>query len=233
MSMKQIGIESCKRHLQTEAHQPIYPFNLQKRIVLGCALPLYPLQMLHKFALKKVKFRTVESAEKIKSQFSKALRGALVAHYGKLPAASVLSREFNLRARGVDSISQESARRWLRGLSMPTQDKLGILQAWLSLDLNIILCAQGGLENGLSAAHVRRSRDKRLDPMLSKEPSDDGGFSKSLLQMLDRLSNSERIFMMDIVGLLASRTISESASPPKAAASAHPPKLPPGESPPG
>ena len=47
---------------------------------------------------------------------------------------------------------------------MPTQDKLRSLQAWLSFDLNIILSMQGGLENGLSAAHVRRSPDKRQDP---------------------------------------------------------------------
>lgn len=53
---------------------------------------------------------------------------------------------------------------------MPTQDKLRILQAWLSFDLNIILSVQGGLENGLSAAHVGRSPDKRQDPRQANQP---------------------------------------------------------------
>lgn len=156
----------------------------------------------------------VESAEKIREQFAKALREALVTHFGRLPAASILAREFNLRAYGVEAISQESARRWLRGLSMPSQDKLGILQSWLSLDLNLILRSQSGPKDGLADRATHEARRKRFEPTPSREPSDDGGLSKMMLLMLDRLSNSERVFMLDLMGLLASRADRSITNPP-------------------
>jgi hypothetical protein len=78
-------------------------------------------------------------AEQIRKKFSRALREALVKQLGRLPPASYLSRHFNLRARGVGSVSQESARRWMRGLSVPSPDKLSVLATWLGLDIQEIL----------------------------------------------------------------------------------------------
>jgi hypothetical protein len=71
-----------------------------------------------------------------KSAFSRLLRECLISRYGKLPSASFVAREFNIRAYGCEPITQESARRWLRGLSIPTGNRLGVLQAWLKFDLN-------------------------------------------------------------------------------------------------
>jgi hypothetical protein len=58
-----------------------------------------------------------------------------------VPAAAVIARDFNLRAYGIDPITQESARRWIRGISIPEEDRLKILIEWLSLDFNEVLCS--------------------------------------------------------------------------------------------
>jgi hypothetical protein len=71
-----------------------------------------------------------------KAGFSRLLRETLASRYGKLPSAAFVAREFNLRAYGCEPITQESARRWLRGLSIPSGKRLGVLQAWLKFDLN-------------------------------------------------------------------------------------------------
>ncbi len=50
----------------------------------------------------------------------------------KKPSATVLEREFNLRWRG-DPVSSHAARKWLKGMSVPTQDKLQVLARWLDV----------------------------------------------------------------------------------------------------
>ena len=74
--------------------------------------------------------------QKLKDVFSKALVQALIARYSTMPSAAFVAREFNLRALDIDPISQESARKWLRGLGVPKLNKLVILQVWLGIDLN-------------------------------------------------------------------------------------------------
>ena len=76
----------------------------------------------------------------MREQFSRSLRESLKARYGKLPSAAVLARDFNLRAYGVSPITQESARRWMRGESFPKPEYLQILIHWLgvSLDANVL-----------------------------------------------------------------------------------------------
>ncbi len=76
--------------------------------------------------------------QKIKDTFSKALAQALIARYKKIPSAAFLAKEFNLRAKDIYTIRQETARKWLGGLAVPELDKLLIIQAWLELDLNSI-----------------------------------------------------------------------------------------------
>ena len=71
----------------------------------------------------------------VKDQFARLLKEALSSHFGKMPAVAVVTREFNLRAHGVEPVTQESVRRWLKGISMPEERKLRILTTWLKLDL--------------------------------------------------------------------------------------------------
>ena len=70
--------------------------------------------------------------------FALALANSLLARYRKIPSASFLAREFNLRARHCEPITQETARRWLKGMALPKFDKLVLLRSWLDLDLNAL-----------------------------------------------------------------------------------------------
>ncbi len=73
-----------------------------------------------------------------KQAFSRAINQALLAHYGRTPSAAVTARDFNLRNRETPPISEETARRWMRGLSLPEGDRMSVLVKWLGLDLNTI-----------------------------------------------------------------------------------------------
>lgn len=75
----------------------------------------------------------------LKEHFSRSLREHLKNYYGKVPSASIVAKDFNLRASDIDPISQESARRWIRGVSLPDQDRLRVLIEWLNLDFNQVL----------------------------------------------------------------------------------------------
>ncbi len=78
----------------------------------------------------------------IKDNFSALLRDSLRSRFGRIPSAAVVAREFNLRAYDTAPISQESARRWIRGVSLPEEERLRVLVNWLDLDFNKVLRAQ-------------------------------------------------------------------------------------------
>ena len=76
----------------------------------------------------------------IKNRFSTSFNQQLLSYYRRIPSASILARDFNSRAHGIMSpISQETARRWIRGLSMPEMDKLQILIQWLEINIDLNL----------------------------------------------------------------------------------------------
>ena len=75
----------------------------------------------------------------MKDQFAKTLSRYLLEYYGRIPSASILARDFNLRTgTHVAQISPETARRWIRGLSMPEMDKLQVLVDWLHLEIGFL-----------------------------------------------------------------------------------------------
>lgn len=63
--------------------------------------------------------------------FSERLRKALEA-MGVRPSPTVVANEFNLRYWGR-SITAHTARNWLLGQALPTQDKLVVLADWLQV----------------------------------------------------------------------------------------------------
>ncbi|GAB1394404.1 transcriptional regulator [Rhodocyclaceae bacterium] len=67
--------------------------------------------------------------------FSRRLRQALVAAGVDERSPTALARRFNLRHKSDsgEGVSVNAAYRWLRGESIPTQDKLKILAAWLGV----------------------------------------------------------------------------------------------------
>ncbi len=86
--------------------------------------------------------RPMRKTNDIKDNFSALLRDSLRSRFGRIPSAAVVAREFNLRAYDTAPISQESARRWIRGVSLPEEERLRVLVNWLDLDFNKVLRAQ-------------------------------------------------------------------------------------------
>lgn len=72
------------------------------------------------------------SNPKEKEAFSRRLRQALAAAGEDDRSPTRLLREFNRRHKGGD-ISIHSAHKWLRGETIPTQDKLRTLATWLGV----------------------------------------------------------------------------------------------------
>lgn len=59
-----------------------------------------------------------------------------VVYRGRIPTAATLAAQFNYRVQDSEApISQETARRWLRGKCLPDETRLRILAQWLSMDL--------------------------------------------------------------------------------------------------
>ena len=81
---------------------------------------------------------TYATTQELKERFSKKLREAVRIFYGCLPSASIIARDFNLRSRNTSPVTQESVRRWIRGISLPEDPRLKVLVNWLAIDLNAI-----------------------------------------------------------------------------------------------
>jgi hypothetical protein len=101
----------------------------------------------------------------MKLAFSKELSRRLIDYYGRMPSASVVSRDFNLRANEEAAISQETARRWMRSLSLPEIERLQILVEWLGLDMSFLTTRQDTAEGDAYKGQERRSKGVTLDPL--------------------------------------------------------------------
>ena len=80
----------------------------------------------------------INSKQGLRDEFSKVLINCLLIRYRELPSAAFVAKEFNLRTRSSETITQETTRRWLRGLAIPGLDKLLVLRHWLHIDLNAL-----------------------------------------------------------------------------------------------
>ena len=78
--------------------------------------------------------------------FSEYFRAALRKKYGRLPSAAFLAIQFNRLIASDNCVSQETARRWMRGVSMPKYSHLNTLAIWLSMDINVLL-SESGISN--------------------------------------------------------------------------------------
>ena len=101
----------------------------------------------------------------MKLDFSKELSRRLIEYYGRMPSAAVVSRDFNLRAKDVSAISQETARRWMRSLSLPEIERLQVLVEWLSLDMSVLTNRSSPLEEDAHKGNDRRGKAVTLDPL--------------------------------------------------------------------
>lgn len=138
--------------------------------------------------------------EGVKAIFARELCKRLVDHYGRMPSASVVSRDFNFRCPHLSPISQETARRWIRGLSVPEVERLATLVTWLSLRPDdIFRMSNRETGDGESAWPKRKGPEERglqpyfqdLDPQLLDIWPNLNDKARQLLVMLAReLQNS-------------------------------------------
>ncbi|MBU3719571.1 MAG: hypothetical protein FGM22_02270 [Burkholderiaceae bacterium] len=82
--------------------------------------------------------------QQILEVFSTQLQAKLRCHFrGRVPSAAAVAIYFNLHAQDISlQISQETARRWIRGLCFPDPERLRILVEWIGIDLHgALFCA--------------------------------------------------------------------------------------------
>jgi hypothetical protein len=99
----------------------------------------------------------------MKAAFSKELSKRLIEYYGRMPSAAIVSRDFNLRAKHISAISQETARRWMRSLSLPEIEKLQVLIEWLGLEMSFLTDGQALAKEEPHKSPSRRKSDLSLD----------------------------------------------------------------------
>jgi len=80
----------------------------------------------------------IDATRHVAQQFARALNRGLFRYYGRNPSAAMVARDFNLRSRSESPISQEAARKWMRGLTVPELAKMQVLAEWLNLDLRAL-----------------------------------------------------------------------------------------------
>lgn len=145
----------------------------------------------------------------VKSQFAEALKQALFRHFGEFPSNSAIAREFNLRAYGSEPITQESVRRWLKGISMPDEQKLRILVSWLDLDLKI--CFQTVANNSTEDQHNGSGDQGLLQNHLnggSRQWSPRGDQAR-FLKLFDLLPQSDKHLIEQLVKKLSMKSQSQ------------------------
>ncbi len=134
----------------------------------------------------------------VKDEFARLLKEGLQAHFGRMPAVAAVTREFNLRAHGVEPVTQESVRRWLKGISMPEERKLRILVTWLKLDLSRCF---GGMLNGDGTMNGENGRNRARDGADGK--SGDGKADARLLSLIATLPPAEKRMLVQLAETLA------------------------------
>jgi hypothetical protein len=82
--------------------------------------------------------KDIHSLGLVGERFGHVFREALKKAYGRLPSAAFVAAQFNLHCTGTTAVSQESARRWIRGCSIPDPDRLLALSRWLRIDYNLV-----------------------------------------------------------------------------------------------
>ena len=129
-----------------------------------------------------------------KSLFAERLKAAMLAA-GYEPRPAVLEREFNLRYWGRP-ITFQAVRRWLRGDSLPAQDKLQVLADWLQLEPQ-------ALRFGEEAAQRIQQTRSRWETALAGE-------EREVLQAYLDLPVEQRKIIREVI--LASAQAGQSAS---------------------
>lgn len=88
-----------------------------------------------------------------------AFKVGLFEKYALIPSNSFVAAQFNLRAHGTTVVSRETARKWSKGLALPSPSHLLTIIKWLQLNpsdfmVEILAEGEGG---GYLTAHTERN----------------------------------------------------------------------------
>lgn len=78
----------------------------------------------------------MQNRKEFAARFAEILKQALVKKYKKVPSGYFFADQFNLRAEGTTTITAETARKWVKGLSVPEIDRFKVLIKWLEFDVD-------------------------------------------------------------------------------------------------
>jgi hypothetical protein len=111
------------------------------------------------------------------AKFAEILNRALIKKYKKVPSGAFLSNQFNLRAEGTTTITAETARKWVKGLSVPEIDRFKVLIKWLELDVD-------GLFNTKEVHLSLKESNDAIDAIESK--------MHDLVEMISKFKNEKK-----------------------------------------
>jgi hypothetical protein len=102
-------------------------------------------------------------------RFERTLRTGIARKLGRQVSAQRFADQFNLRANGTDTISRETARKWIRGTTIPDYERLAVLIQWLELDPREFLVSDNTKKNRTLLNEVNffdRDKSKRVEDLM-------------------------------------------------------------------
>ena len=84
----------------------------------------------------------MENRKEFARKFAEILIRHLVIKYNKVPSGNFFANQFNLRAKGTTTITAETARKWINGISVPEIDRFKVLIEWLDMDTSELFNAK-------------------------------------------------------------------------------------------
>jgi len=76
----------------------------------------------------------MENRKQFAAKFAEVLKQHLIKKYNKVPSSYFFANQFNLRAQGTSTITAETARKWIKGISVPEIDRFKVLIDWLDFN---------------------------------------------------------------------------------------------------
>jgi len=117
----------------------------------------------------------------IKAKFGKLLQQALIKRYGRVPSAAFVAREFNLKNSETSAVTQESARRWIAGISIPNEQRLEVLINWLKIDFNQVFATEPSDKTKADQSEIH---------------------GRQLIQIIENFSDAEKLIALRLMAAL-------------------------------
>jgi hypothetical protein len=130
--------------------------------------------------------------DSVAERFGDLFRQSLKKNYGRLPTAGFVAREFNLRCAKTPTITNETARRWIRGCTLPDSSRLEVFASWLDIDYNAVFTTERDSE----ANSAKRSEAATVDTTESLFSSD------PVIRAICRLTPQQKAALHEILKLL-------------------------------